>query len=200
MKLSFQNIRFIKSAPTIDERPSLRLPEVVFIGRSNVGKSSLINLLTRQGIAKVSGKPGKTLYLNYFEVDATFYLVDAPGYGYTAHGMRHIDSFAKMMESYFTNNEARKAFVFLLDSRHSPSKDDQDFYNFIKQTSYPIIMVYTKTDKLTQKDEHAFKKGLQQLGWHTNKGIATSTLQRRGYDELKRTITDLLDADKVAID
>ena len=103
--IDFSRVQFIKSAPTIKQRPGEVLPELVFIGRSNVGKSSLINALTNQKIAKVSSKPGKTILLNYFNVDYKFYLVEAPDYGYTASGTRHLDNVATMMESYFNVND-----------------------------------------------------------------------------------------------
>ena len=104
--INFSKAKFIKSAPTFDLRPDKTLKEVVFVGKSNVGKSSLINALVKnRGLAKTSSKPGYTKLLNYFEIDEKFYLVDAPGYGYTSSGGKLLDSFSKMMETYFSNRE-----------------------------------------------------------------------------------------------
>ena len=108
--------------------PHKPMAEILLVGRSNVGKSSLINCLcSNKHMAKVSAKPGKTKYLNYFNVDNNFYLVDAPGYGYTASGTRHDDNFGSMMENYFENPNL-KGVIFLVDSRHKPTRDDIDFY------------------------------------------------------------------------
>ena len=190
--IDFSRVQFIKSAPSVKQRPGEALPELVFIGRSNVGKSSLINALTNQKIAKVSSKPGKTVLLNYFNVDDKFYLVDAPGYGYTASGTRHIDNFATMMEGYFSDNNQLKGVIFLLDSRHAPSKDDQTFYEFIKKQPYPILFVFTKTDKVSQKEAAAFAKSLSELGWDTTNNVTTSISSTRTIERLKGAIGTLL--------
>ena len=190
--IDFARVTFIKSAPTLKDRPGETLPELVFIGRSNVGKSSLINALTGHKIAKVSSKPGKTVLLNYFNVDDKFYLVDAPGYGYTASGTRHVDSFAAMMERFFHQNVNLKGVIFLLDSRHAPSKDDIAFYDYISQQPYPILFVYTKTDKVSQKERVAFNKSLKSLSWNTTNHVATAISDRRSLDQLRGAISSLL--------
>ena len=190
--IDFYRVQFIKSAPTIKDRPGEALPELVFIGRSNVGKSSLINALTNQKIAKVSSKPGKTVLLNYYNVDDKFYLVDAPGYGYTASGTRDVDSFATMMEGYFSANNQLKGVIFLLDSRHAPSKDDLAFYEFIKKQPYPILFVFTKTDKASQKEVASFNKSLNELGWDTSNNVTTAITNPRTIERLKGAIGTLL--------
>ena len=192
MRILFSRVTFIKSAPTSEARPLPLLPEVVFIGRSNVGKSSLINALTGHRIAKVSATPGKTALLNYFLVDETFYLVDAPGYGYTAHGSRHLSSFATMMEGFFKANTSLSAVVWLLDSRHAPSKDDVSFYHFAQEKKLPLLLVLTKSDKTTQKESAAFLRSCQDLGIDISAAIKTSTLEKTGFDELKARIAERL--------
>ncbi len=187
--IDFSRVTFVKSAPTIKDRPGATLPEIVFVGRSNVGKSSLINALTGHAVAKVSSKPGKTILLNYYNVDDAFYLVDAPGYGYTISGTRHVEDFADMMEDYLTGNQSLKGIVFLLDARRAPSSDDQTFLQFLKETGLPYLLVYTKVDKVNQKESAAFKKALAATGFDLVPGIATSTVKRSGFDTLKARLS-----------
>ena len=150
--IDFRKTKFIKSAPSVSEKPEKNLTEVLFVGKSNVGKSTLINSLCgHKNLAHTSSKPGFTKLLNYYEVDESFYLVDAPGYGYTISGSRHLESFGKMMEDYFANPNL-KLVVFLIDSRHEMSKDDQDFYLFLKENEIPYLLVATKVDKLNQSE------------------------------------------------
>ncbi len=190
--INFSTVQFIKSAPTRDDRPSPHLHELVFIGRSNVGKSSLINAITGHTIAKVSSKPGKTVLLNYYNVDDHFYLVDAPGYGYTKTGSRHTSNFAVMMEGYFHENQELKGIIFLLDSRHAPSNDDIAFHDFAITLPYPLIYVFTKVDKLTQKELASFRKSLNSLGWDISQSVYTSITKRASLDPLKSLLAKLL--------
>jgi len=156
--IDFKKVTFIKSAPSLEDKPEKELPEVLFVGKSNVGKSSLINALTkRRNLAFTSSKPGFTKLLNYYLVDDKFYLVDAPGYGYTASGNRDLKGFGKMMEDYF-NNPSLKLVVFLIDSRHNMSSDDADFFEFINESKIPFVVVATKSDKLNQKENASFDK------------------------------------------
>lgn len=147
----FSNTTFVTSFLKRESGSVLPLPEVVFIGRSNVGKSSLINALTgRKKLAYTSSKPGFTRLLNYFNVNDDFYLVDAPGYGYTSKGAKFATQFGVMMESYFNNNDKLKHIYLLIDPRHKPSDLDLDFLNFIRATNYALTVVFTKSDKLNQ--------------------------------------------------
>ncbi len=160
--IDFSKAVFIKSAPTLKEAPGKRLPEICFVGKSNVGKSSLINALThRKQLAFTSSKPGYTKLLNYYSIDEKFYLVDAPGYGYTNSGSKYLDSFALMMETYF-DNKYLKAVVFLLDSRHKFSEDDKLFYQFIIGKNVPFVLVLTKVDKLNQSEKAKMKKNIKE--------------------------------------
>ena len=161
--INFQNTKYIISVPNYKIMPHNPMAEILLVGRSNVGKSSLINCLcSNKHMAKVSAKPGKTKYLNYFNVDNNFYLVDAPGYGYTASGTRHDDNFGSMMENYFENPNL-KGVIFLVDSRHKPTRDDIDFYNFIIGEKIPFVIALTKCDKINQKEKSATTKLLKEL-------------------------------------
>lgn len=161
--INYNNTKFIKSAPSKVDKPDKNLPEVLFVGKSNVGKSSLINALCKNSsLARTSSKPGYTKLLNYYEVDNKFYLVDAPGYGYTILGNKHLDSFGEMMEDYF-DNENLKLIIFLIDSRHEMSKDDYDFYQLLTDNNLPYLLVTTKVDKLNQKENARLEKYIKSL-------------------------------------
>ena len=189
--INFNKAKFIKSAPTFKLKPEKNLKEIVFVGKSNVGKSSLINaLVNNKSLAKTSSKPGYTKLLNYFEIDEKFYLVDAPGYGYTASGGKHLDSFSEMMETYF-DNPSLAGVVFIVDSRHKLSKDDEGFYDFIKDKGIPFILVASKADKLNQSEKAAIKKHItQEIG--ITDFILASVTRNIGLDEVRAKISQLI--------
>ena len=189
--INFNKAKFIKSAPTYEQKPEKNLKEIVFVGKSNVGKSSLINALVKnKSLAKTSSKPGYTKLLNYFEIDEKFYLVDAPGYGYTASGGKLLDSFSKMMETYF-DNPSLAGVIFIVDSRHNISKDDEAFYDFIVEKGVPFILVANKYDKLNQSEKAKIKKHITQEIGIAN-FIPTSITQMVGLEELKAAISKLI--------
>lgn len=147
----FHNTTFVASFTKQPGNALLTLPEVVFVGRSNVGKSSLINSLTgRKKLAFTSSKPGFTTLLNYFNVNNEFYLVDVPGYGYTTKGTKYSAKFGQMMEDYFRNNHNLKHIYLLIDSRRKPTEDDLTFLAFVGETNYALTVIFTKSDKLNQ--------------------------------------------------
>lgn len=186
--IDFRKIAFIKSATTYLDKPTKDLPEVLFVGKSNVGKSSLINALANnKSLAFTSSKPGFTKLLNYFEVDDSFYLVDAPGYGYTASGSRHLDNFAKMMEDYFKNPRL-KLVIFIVDSRHKLGDNDVDFYNFIVENNIPFLLVASKIDKLNQSEKAAMKKNIASIV-KEDEFVAISSTKNVGIDLLKTKIS-----------
>ena len=183
---NFRNTKFIKSAPSVSDKPEKNLPEVLFVGKSNVGKSTLINLLTQnKNLAHTSSKPGFTKLLNYYEVDGSFYLVDAPGYGYTISGSRHLESFGKMMEDYFANPHL-KLIIFLIDSRHEMSKDDKDFYDFLAENDLPYLLVATKVDKLNQSENAKLDKYLKSI--NVTNYLKISSLNNSLIEKLRNEI------------
>lgn len=158
---NFNKAEFILSAPRVEQKPELILPEVIFVGKSNVGKSTLINaLVARKSLAYTSSKPGFTKLLNYYRIDDAFYLVDAPGYGYSAKGRRDYVEFAAMMEGYFENNPQLRHVFFLVDSRHEPSTEDVTFLQYIIHQHVAYTLVVTKVDKLNQSGMAAINKNL----------------------------------------
>lgn len=189
--IDFSKATFVKSAPTLKERPEEFLPEICFVGKSNVGKSSLINALTkRRQLAFTSSKPGFTKLLNYYSIDNKFYLVDAPGYGYTISGSKHLDNFAKMMETYF-DNEKLKGVVFLLDSRHKMSEDDKMFYEFVTSKNISIILVLTKVDKLNQSEKAQMRKNIKEAFGEV-KYFESSNLDNKLIEKIKEEIVYLV--------
>ncbi|OPZ36566.1 MAG: putative GTP-binding protein EngB [Tenericutes bacterium ADurb.BinA155] len=186
--IDFRKVRFIVSAPSLKEKPKDGKPALLFVGRSNVGKSTLINSLCAQKIAFSSKKAGKTKLLNYFLVDDAFYLVDAPGYGSTIYANLSTINFAKMMEDY-VQEPSLKAIVFLSDLRHEPGKDDVAFITYLQKTGVPLINVLTKCDQMNQKELGAALKMAKTLGL---KNPILSKNDLRSLDPLKAAIMGVL--------
>lgn len=145
--------KFIMSNTKVSQCPSHNLPEYAFIGRSNVGKSSLINmLLKRKDLAKTSGKPGKTQLINHFLVNENWYLVDLPGYGYASISKEKRAKFQKFIKDYFLKRKELTTAFVLIDSRHKPQQIDLDFMRFLGENGIPFSIVFTKIDKLSLKE------------------------------------------------
>jgi len=144
---------FVRSSPSINLCPDPVLPEFGFIGRSNVGKSSLINLLTGNShLAKISGNPGKTRTINHFLINGSWYLVDLPGYGFAKVPVRMREKWVKAVEEYILKRANLVCLFVLLDSRHKPQKSDLMFMEFLGNNQVPFARVFTKTDKLSPGD------------------------------------------------
>ena len=142
------------SAGVSEQLPETAGNEIVFSGRSNVGKSSLINkLCNRKSLARVSSTPGKTKTINYYSLDNGFYLVDLPGYGYAKRSESEKQRWGALMEHYFTSDRNIKLVVLLLDIRHNPSEDDLIMIDFLMQTNTPFLIVLTKKDKLSNSGQ-----------------------------------------------
>lgn len=147
--MKIRSAEFIISAVHPAQWPKDGLPEIALAGRSNVGKSSLINrILNRKNLARTSQKPGKTQTLNFYRVNDAFYFVDVPGYGYAAVSKKDRAAWGKALDDYFTNNERLRAVVQLVDFRHPPTADDVQMYEFLKYYQIPAILVATKSDKV----------------------------------------------------
>lgn len=141
--------RFEISNSSVKKCPDTSLHEYAFIGRSNVGKSSLINMLTgRAKLAKTSSTPGKTLLINHFLINDRWYIVDLPGYGYARRGKSQRDDLQSMIEGYILNRSQMTNLFVLIDSRHAPMKIDLDFFDWLGENGVPFSIVFTKLDKL----------------------------------------------------
>ena len=187
--INFLNATFIKSCPNRDERPQGQKPEVLIVGRSNVGKSSLINALTqRKKLAFTSSKPGHTRLLNYYDIDGQFYLVDAPGYGYAKGGIDLDKLFAEMMESYFADNKELKLVLILLDARRELNVDDIEIIDYVKENEIPFAVVITKCDKVNQKERAALNKHLKEMELTNEQVYFTSAMNGQTLGLLKKGI------------
>ena len=148
--MKIKSADFVISNTDIDKCPKERIPEYAFIGRSNVGKSSLINMLTgRKSLAKTSGKPGKTQLINHFKINDNWFLVDLPGYGYAKVSKKNRSIFAKFIYEYLEKRENLICTFVLVDSRHEPQKIDMLFMQWLGQNQIPFVIVFTKMDKLS---------------------------------------------------
>lgn len=147
--MKIKSAEFIMSNSNVKKAPKDRIPEYAFIGRSNVGKSSLINMLMeRKDLAKISGKPGKTQLINHFKINNSWFLVDLPGYGYAQVSKKKRVIFQYFIENYFKEREQLVCTFVLIDSRHNPQKIDIDFMRFLGENNIPFCIVFTKADKL----------------------------------------------------
>jgi len=148
--MKIKSADFVISNTEIDKCPKEHIPEYAFIGRSNVGKSSLINMLTgRKSLAKISGKPGKTQLINHFKINDNWFLVDLPGYGYAKVSKKNRSIFAKFIYEYLEKRENLICTFVLVDSRHEPQKIDMLFMEWLGQNQIPFVIVFTKMDKLS---------------------------------------------------
>ena len=147
--MMIKNPRFETSAISPKQYPSGNLPEVVLVGRSNVGKSSFINtLVNRKNLARTSSQPGKTRQINFYNMDDTFYFVDLPGYGYSKMSKEEQIKCGKFIEEYLENRHCIAVVVFFIDIRHNPSLDDRFMYNYLIRTNKPFFVVANKADKI----------------------------------------------------
>ena len=147
--MEIKNSQFVISAPTVEKCPKDNKPEYAFIGRSNVGKSSLINMLcNHKGLAKTSATPGKTLLINLFLVNREWYLVDLPGYGYAKRSKSVQDQLQRMISSYILQRQQLVNVFVLIDIRHDQQKIDREFIDWLGVSSVPFSIVFTKADKL----------------------------------------------------
>ncbi len=195
-----KSAEFIISNTSLSGCPTDGRPEFAFIGRSNVGKSSLINLLTRnKKLAAVSGKPGKTRLINHFLINKNWYLVDLPGYGYAKVGKTERLQFEKMVQNYFLKREALWCVFQLIDSRHEPMKIDLEFTQFLGECGVPFVLVFTKADKSSMnvvnsnvaKYRRLLAKDWEEIPTH----FITSAESGFGKDELLNFIGEALESE-----
>jgi len=189
--------QFVKSSVQLSQLPSSEIPEFAFIGRSNVGKSSLINTLTSsKGLAKTSGSPGKTQAINHFIINEKWHLVDLPGYGFAKVSQATRAEWESLMKSYFLNRQQLITTFVLIDIRLEPQKNDLDFIEFLGTNGVPFSIVFTKSDKLTPnqalKKVNDYKTSLL-TSWEELPPIfVTSATNRTGKDELLQYIQGLI--------
>ena len=191
------NSVFEKSSKTIGQCPQNSLPEYAFVGRSNVGKSSLINsILNNKKIAKTSSMPGKTILINHFKINNNFYLVDLPGYGYATQSKKIKDDIRKIHKSYFKSRKQLFYTFLLIDIRHDLQKIDIEFMKFLNTNICPFVIIFTKSDKLKlDKIEIQIENLKKQLShiWHKFPELfVTSSKDKSGINKIFNFIEDTL--------
>ena len=193
--MNFNNVEFLISAAAPKDFPSNRLPEIAFAGKSNVGKSSVINrILQRKNFARVGEKPGKTVHVNYFVIDKTCYFVDLPGYGYAKVSQKEKDRWSRLMESYFASQRIDLG-ILIVDARHAPTNNDIIMANWFIECECPFVVVANKLDKLkkselvpniqTIREDLQLPESCPVLPFSAEKGT--------GRDELVRVILDTVE-------
>ena len=187
--MDIKKAEFIISAAKLGQCPPTTCPEYAFIGRSNVGKSSLINMLTgRKGLAKTSATPGKTLLINFFKIDDRWRLVDLPGYGYAKRGKAVQEDLKRIIESYVFQREPLICLFVLVDIRLEPQKIDLEFIHSLGEQGVPFAIIFTKADKVSgskaQQNMAAFKRKLHEEWEELPPMFATSSASRAGRHEV----------------
>ncbi|HID79111.1 MAG TPA: YihA family ribosome biogenesis GTP-binding protein [Aquifex aeolicus] len=189
-------VEFVKSVYRLEDLPKTNEPrrEVVFVGRSNVGKSSLLNMLVGRNIARVGRTPGRTRSINYFRWDfegLKAFLVDLPGYGFAKGDRKEIENWKKLIEGYFRLKAGDIGLVLvLIDAKVGPTEDDKALLSWLKYLNVPFEVVLTKTDKATQKELAQTKKKLKALG--INPAVRTSAKEGQGKEKLLKVIAQAL--------
>lgn len=195
--MKIDSAQFVISNTDIKKCPSGNLPEYAFIGRSNVGKSSLINMLTGQnGLAMTSATPGKTMLINHFIINNKWYIVDLPGYGYAKRGQKGKDQIKKIIESYILQREQMTNLFVLIDSRHEPQSIDLNFIEWLGENGIPFSIVFTKADKLKSERQlnenvNNYLNKLKEQWEELPPYFITSSEKRIGREELLNYINQI---------
>lgn len=188
--MKIKSAEFVISNTNVAKCPKDLIPEYAFIGRSNVGKSSLINMLVdNKNLAKTSGRPGKTQLINHFKINGKWFLVDLPGYGFAQVSKSKRRSFQKFITDYFFKRKQLLCTFLLVDIRHEPQKIDLDFMRFLGENEIPFCIVFTKSDKINtvkiNKNLLIYEQKMLQSGWEIiPKTFVTSASLKTGRDEL----------------
>ena len=193
MKWNLNNAALVMSAGLPKQFPGDRLPQIAFSGRSNVGKSSLINsLLNRKNLARVSGEPGKTITVNFYNIDKKLYLVDLPGYGYAKRTKEDQKKWSSLTDGYFTNNpnfDSVRLVCQLIDSRVGPTEDDWDMLEYLTEAQCNFIVVGTKCDKLNRTERNSFIDFMKE-NMPEGPYILYSAKDGEGREDLWKAITE----------
>lgn len=197
MNVNLQKAEFVRSAAKAGDFPRDRLPQVAFAGRSNVGKSSVINrLLNRKNFARVGAAPGKTTHINYFLIDGAFYLVDLPGYGYAKVSQAEKARWGRLMEEWFADNSLMTLGLMIVDARHKPTADDCTMAQWYRGAGCPFLVVANKLDKLKKSEVEGNLQRIREtleLG-EEDMVIPFSAEKGTGRDELLRAILSSVEA------
>lgn len=196
--MTIKHATFDRSFSKLEQMPKEAKAEFAFIGRSNVGKSSLINALcNNKQLAKTSSNPGKTMLINRFDIDNEYFFIDLPGYGYAKRSKKLRNEFEEMISAYLAEREQLICTFILIDSRIPPQKIDLEFINWCGENDVPLCLVFTKADKVKTNDrtnvEINFKEALKNEGWQTYpKIIFCSALKKEGLDEILNFVKEYL--------
>lgn len=195
--MTIKTVEYIGSFPSVQKCPEREQSEFAFIGRSNVGKSSLINMLTgRKALAKVSHTPGKTQMLNFYEVNEAWTLVDLPGYGYARLSKKHRQSLKNMIEGYLARRENMMCAFVLIDGYISPQKIDLEFVNWMGENGIPFALVFTKLDRMKRvevmKNVEAFKAEMLKEWTALPPCFVTSSVSQLGKEEVLGYVDEIL--------
>lgn len=192
--MPFKKADFVTSAPSLDVCPDPYFPEICFAGRSNVGKSSLINaLVDHKGLARTSNVPGKTQQMNYYRVDDKLFLVDLPGFGYAQVSKEERERWGRDIRDYLLERSTLRLVLHLVDIRHEPSDLDEEFFYWLGTNRLPFAVVLTKADKLSYNKQQQSKFRLNRILDEMNievPVIVSSTKDKKGIGEVKKIITE----------
>lgn len=194
--MNFEKIEFNYAAGTVEQIPDTNMPEIVFSGHSNVGKSSLINKLARRKkLARVSSQPGKTATINYYK-GVNFYFVDLPGYGYAKVSKAEKARWADLVEGYLSTSKNIALIIQIIDLRHKPTKDDYDMIRFLYESNAPFVIVLTKKDKLKKTAyEKRINEALDELEeFEGTELIPFSAVNGEGLDDVKEVIEEYINS------
>ncbi len=194
--MEIKSAEFVISNTNVKKCPAGDLPEYAFIGRSNVGKSSLINMLTgKKGLAMTSQKPGKTMLINHFLINGQWYLVDLPGYGFAQRGKEGRENIQRIIEDYILEREQLTNLFVLIDCRHEPQKIDLEFMEWLGENGIPFSLIFTKTDKISksrlQENLKAYQTKLLESWEELPPVLLSSSEKKEGRDEILNYIDEI---------